>query len=99
MRDEFLKYKRRFTKTHAAKIAALKRLHEHPVMYPVAVFLVLSVIAATAFLFVNGGRPQFKPIISYIVIINHDHQQQIVPTRQPTVAALLAKLNLKLNTG
>lgn len=34
-----------------------------------------------------------------IVIISHDKQQQVVPTKEHTVGALLQKLNLKLNQG
>jgi len=34
-----------------------------------------------------------------IVIINHDHQQQIVPSKEQTVASLLKKLKLTLSEG
>lgn len=34
-----------------------------------------------------------------IVIISHDHQQQIVPSDEPTVGSLLQKLHLKLQPG
>ena len=34
-----------------------------------------------------------------IVVISHDHKQQIVPTRAATVGSLLAKLHTTLNEG
>ena len=34
-----------------------------------------------------------------LVIINHDHVQQVVPSIEPTVGKLLSKLNIRLNQG
>jgi len=99
MRKKFRLYHRRFMRAHTARIAALKRLHAHPVAVPVATFVGLAIIASTAFLILNGGHPKFKPIISYIVFINHDHEEQTVPTNEPTIGALLNKLDIKLNQG
>lgn len=99
MRKKLKLFQARFKRTHAAKIKALKKLHEHPVMVPVITFVGLVIITVAAFLIFNGGHPKFRPINAYIVIVSHDHTQQTVPTREKTVAALLSKLNIKLNQG
>jgi uncharacterized protein YabE (DUF348 family) len=99
MHKKLRRLKKLYQAEKIAKVETLSRAQQYPVMLPVLTFLALCVFSASLFLLLNGGRPAFKPISSYIVIISHDHQQQIVPTAQPTVGALLAKLNIKLNTG
>jgi uncharacterized protein YabE (DUF348 family) len=99
MRKKLQAFQKRFRRTHATKIDALKQLHKHPVAIPVATFLALAAITVGAFLLFNGGSPKFKPISAYIVIVSHDHTQQTVPTNELTVAALLTKLNIRLNQG
>jgi resuscitation-promoting factor RpfB len=44
------------------------------------------------------ASPAFHPDTSYIVIISHDHQKQTVPTREPTVGALLKKLDIRVGS-
>ncbi len=99
MRKKFLDYKKSFTKAHAAEIAYIREVKIHPVMVPIITFIVLGIISTSLFLLFNGGHPQFKPIVSYIVYVNHDHELQTVPTNEPTVGDLLTKLNIKLNQG
>jgi uncharacterized protein YabE (DUF348 family) len=77
----------------------VKRYRQHPVVIPVLTFIGLTVIAIGTFLSLNGGTPKFQPIIAYDVIISYDHKQQTIPTNEPTVGALLAKLHLTLNLG
>jgi uncharacterized protein YabE (DUF348 family) len=99
MHKRLKRLKKIYLAEKAAKVEVLTRFRQYPVMLPVLTFLALGIFSASVFLLLNGGQPAFKPISSYIVIVSHDHQQQIVPTTQPTVGALLAKLNIKLNTG
>src|ERR1035438_7265193 len=77
----------------------VRRYHQHPVVIPLLTFIGLTIIVSGIFLSINGGTPKFQPIIAYDVIISHDHEQQTVPTNEPTVGALLKKLHLTLNLG
>ena len=99
MRKKIKRLKKLYAIEKTAKTQTLSRFKESPVTFSLLTFLALCIISATIFLLLNGGRPAFKPISSYIVIISHDHQQQIVPSTQQTVGALLARLNIRLNTG
>jgi len=38
----------------------------------------------------------FRPDTNYIAIISHDHETETVPTNEPTVGALLEKLNIRV---
>lgn len=76
------------------------RLMKHPIItVPLLTFSALMIVSIASFLLLNNGRPHFKPITAYIVIVNHDKQQEIIPTHQATVGDLLAKLNITLNQG
>jgi uncharacterized protein YabE (DUF348 family) len=77
----------------------IKRYRQHPVVIPLLTFIGLTMIGFGIFLSLNGGTPKFQPISSYIVIVSHDHQQQTVPTNEPTVGTLLQKLDITLNLG
>ena len=41
----------------------------------------------------------FRPPTAYMVIVSHDNEKQVVPTNEPTVGALLSKLNIVLHKG
>ncbi|HUD10137.1 MAG TPA: ubiquitin-like domain-containing protein [Candidatus Saccharimonadales bacterium] len=99
MHKKIRRFQIRVRRQHRANTRAFRRLRRHPVMIPVATFLALCIIAFVGFLLLNGGKPKFKPITSYIVIITHDHEQQTVPTNERTVGLLLAKLHITLNQG
>jgi uncharacterized protein YabE (DUF348 family) len=72
---------RRFTKVHVQRF---KRWQRHPFGLPIMLF-VAAVIIGSALLLV---------LSSYIVIIKHDGETQTVPTKEPTVGALLRKLDI-----
>jgi uncharacterized protein YabE (DUF348 family) len=67
-------------------------------MVPVVTLLVLCMATGAILSFLNS-HSTFKPITSYIVIVSHDDEQETVPTNEPTVGALLSKLNIALNKG
>lgn len=75
----------------------LEKASRHPFMVPVITFAVLLVCAAAAFLLVNHYDAPVNN--AYVVIVSHDGVQQTVPSREPTVGALLAKLHLSLGQG
>lgn len=61
--------------------------------------MVLLVLSAVGILALYHGTPTFRPTNNHLVIINHDKQEQTVPTHAKTVGELLQKLNIKLNYG
>jgi uncharacterized protein YabE (DUF348 family) len=84
------------------KQAYIQRFHrwrKHPLGLPVAVFL--GLLAASGMLLLlltqTNHSVAFHPDTSYIAIISYDHQQQTVPTKEPTVGALLSKLAIPLS--
>ena len=62
-------------------------------------FFVLLGVSGAAFLALNGGSYKLPPSDRYIVIVSHDGQTQVEPTKEPTVGALLNELAIKLNPG
>jgi resuscitation-promoting factor RpfB len=98
MHKKVLLYKRRFDKKSSLWRRTARRLIRHPIMIPVVTFSVLCLITGAALLFLDQ-HATFKPITSYSVIVSHDGEQETVPTDEPTVGALLAKLGITLNKG
>lgn len=81
---------------HVRRIRAAGR---HPFAVPVAVFTGLAAAAGLGFwLFLHTGN-SLEPAGNDIVIISHDHQIQTVPSHEPTVGALLAKLKITIHDG
>jgi uncharacterized protein YabE (DUF348 family) len=64
---------------------------------PFITFAVLLVLTAAGF-FVFKWTVQPTSDV-YVVIISHDHVEQTVPSREPTVGALLNKLHITLSQG
>jgi uncharacterized protein YabE (DUF348 family) len=81
------------------RLNSLKKFAHQVLLLPFLTISAMSIFTAAAFLMLNNGHSSFKPIDSYIVIISHDNEQQIVPTKEPTVGSLLQKLSIKLNLG
>jgi uncharacterized protein YabE (DUF348 family) len=81
------------------KLRRLKRLSRHPYAVPVITFVVLLAITALVYTVVSPSSGMAAATNQEIVIISHDNEQQIVPSREPTVGALLHKLNIRLNQG
>ncbi len=73
-----------------------KTFARHPFAVPIITFLVLAVI----FLIVYGVMHRTNALENpNVVVISHDGEKQIVSSKQPTVGALLEKLELQLNEG
>ena len=97
MRRKLSFYKRRFVRARDRHVKAARKASRHPFAVPVFVFFGLLILTGGAyFIFSAHNSAQTYP---KLVIINHDHIQQIVPSIEPTVGTLLAKLNIKLNPG
>jgi uncharacterized protein YabE (DUF348 family) len=81
-------------------IRHVKRIVRHPLFtIPTATFIVLLSLGAVGIISISGGKPNFRPSDTYVVIVTHDGTQQTVPTRAPTVGVLLSRLHITLNTG
>ncbi len=88
------KKKRTFTK------AKIKRFFFRPVVITaIVLFLVISLTIGLFFIFHNSATTLITPTNDKIVIITHDHVVQIVPSKEPTVGALLQKLHIILHKG
>lgn len=99
MRYKLRHLRHRLQTTQHRHIRRIRAASRHPFAVPVAAFLGLAIIAlATLGLLIHGGN-SLEPAGNDIVIISHDHQTQIVPSHEPTVKALLAKLNITINPG
>lgn len=81
------------------RIRQLKIMSRHPFAVPFITISLLVVLSAGIYL-VARQTNNLPPVQdAKVVIISHDHLQQIVPTRQATVGSLLAKLHITLNPG
>lgn len=93
------KIKRYTAHYHSFKRKRTPRLHavaKHPFAVPVATLIGLVVITGSLLFYFTHKTGAIDP---NVVVISYDKQQQIVSSGEPTVGALLQKLNLKLNEG
>lgn len=81
------------------KVRLWKRRGRHPYAVPIITFGVLIILTATLYGVARGTHHLTPPPDAKIVIISHDGLQQTVPSKEPTVGALLKKLNLNLAPG
>jgi len=87
---------KKIRRSKQAHIRRLQRWHAHPFGLPIAVFIGLLLVGGLVLLILSATHTTttFHPDTSYIAIISHDHQTQTVPTKEPTVGALLKKLHV-----
>jgi len=98
MRKKLLRYKLRLVNKRGHYVRTVKEVSVHPFAVPFFVFVGLGVITILGLMFLKS--PSITPVPGVkLVIINHDHVQQIVPSTEPTVGALLAKLHISLHPG
>ena len=75
----------------------IKTISRHPFAVPFMTFGVLLVLTAIGAVVAHKHtKPVSHP---YVVIVSHDHVTQTVPSREPTVGTLLAKLHITLGQG
>jgi len=75
---------------------------EHPLGLPIALFVgLILVTAAAVVIFISRGTssPTVHASETYIAIIRHDDQKQIVPTDAKTVGELLQRLHVDVQSG
>ena len=98
MQQRFRSNIRRFIRAKDRHVKAARKASRHPFAVPVYVFLGLALLPVPGYLLFFHSQSTQSPGPK-VVIINHDHEQQIVPSVEPTVGALLAKLHISLNRG
>src|SRR5689334_15355326 len=91
----------RFQRFHRVRlprrIKKVRKASRQPHAVPVIVFSSLLVLTLAAYL-VARNTNNLPPVHdAKVVIISHDHVRQVVPSTEPTVGALLKKLQLSLN--
>lgn len=90
----------RFYATHLPRLLRRSRLLSmHPLAVPVVTITVLLGLTGSILLILGQRNHLVPPQDAKIVIISHDNQQQIVPSKEPTVGELLDKLHLVLGEG
>ena len=97
MHKKILRFRRTYAFQQRKHVRRLKLWGRHPFAVPVFTLLFLLALTAAAW-FLLGGNPS-PPTSDFIVIVSHDHVEQTVPSREPTVGALLKKLDITLNQG
>jgi uncharacterized protein YabE (DUF348 family) len=88
--------RRAFERFRVEQVRRFKRWQRHPFGLPIMVFIGLAVIGIVLLTVLSETHTTttFHPYTSYIVIIKHDGETQTVPTKEPTVGALLSKLDI-----
>lgn len=81
------------------RVRRFRIMSRHPYAVPVITFGLLIILTAGGYLLARHTHNLPPAHDAKIVIISHDHQQQIVPSKEPNVGRLLKKLHLKLNQG
>lgn len=81
------------------RVRRIKILSRHPHAVPLITFSVLIVLTGAVYLLARQTNHLPPVQDAKIVIISHDHQQQVVPSKEATVGTLLKKLHLQLAEG
>lgn len=101
MQKKLRRFRLRFRRFRRNKLPRdvedVKVMSRHPYAVPVITVAVLLVLTGAA-LFV-AHKTHRAAGAAYVVIVSHDNVKQTVPSREPTVGTLLAKLNIKLDQG
>lgn len=97
MQRKFKRFQRNYARTQRRQIRRLKIFSRHPLAVPVITFLCLILLGAVGLRLLHLHQP--GRVDAMVVIVSHDHQEQTVPSKEPTVGALLDKLHIRLGEG
>lgn len=97
MRKKITRYQAHFRNhTPGRSRAAVRQFAKHPVAIPVATFFGLALLSLIVlFIF----KQQTTAVDPNVVLISHDETLQTVSSAEPTVGALLTKLDISVNEG
>lgn len=96
LRIKFRRFRRRNLPQNAEDVKTMSR---HPHAVPVMTFSLLIVLTVGVYFLARQTHHIPPHRDAFIVIVSHDHEKQIVPSRQQTVGTLLQKLNIHLGEG
>ncbi|MGH7142333.1 MAG: ubiquitin-like domain-containing protein [Candidatus Saccharimonadales bacterium] len=99
MYQKIRRFNRRLLHNRREHTRRLRLLSRHPFMVPIVAFVVLVALTSGILWLVTSHGISLKPPATDIVIISYDHQTRTVPSHEPTVGKLLAKLNIVINPG
>ena len=91
--------RRRLSNSREEHVRRLKRASRHPFMIPLVVFVLPTLLLGLVVWLILGRGGSLKADSTDIVILSYDHHVQTVPSHEPTVGALLAKLKVPLHQG
>lgn len=94
------KLRKQLERFRRAQVRRFVRWRKHPFGLPIVVFAGLLLLSSVVLLVLSATHTTttFHPDTNYIAIVSYDHQKQTVPTDQPTVGALLAKLKIRVGS-
>lgn len=88
-------FRKKLTGLKRKSLKKVRAWRKHPAGLPLAIFFGLVGLSAVLLVLANSLRPAtFRVDSTHIVIVSTDGQAQTVPTREPTVGALLKKLHI-----
>lgn len=96
MQKKVTRYSANYYAFSRPKPSRIPEVARHPFAVPVITLAVLALITGGLFLFFNRTPRTINP---NVVVISYDKQKQIVSSREPSVAALLKKLDIKVHEG
>ena len=103
IRRKFEKSKLRFARYRRIRfkrqVAEARIKSRHPFAVPLITFTALLILTLSGYLLARHTHNLPPVQDAKIVVISHDNQRQVIPSKEPTVGALLAKLHLTLNQG
>lgn len=92
-------FQRRMMRLQRRHVKTVKTVSRHPFAVPVFVVIGMALIVSGGYMLLRQRLTDTYSIGPKVVIINHDHVQQIVPSIEPTVGKLLQKLHISLAQG
>lgn len=92
-----IRFKRFSRKNLPQNTEDVKTMSRHPFAVPFITIGTLLLITIVGLWIVSSHSKPHST--AYVVIVSHDHIQQVVPSREPTVGTLLAKLHITLGQG
>lgn len=103
MRNKLQKLQVHFTRFRRVRlprrIRKFKIMSRHPFAVPVMTIGLLIVLSGGSYLIARQTNKLPPVHDAKIVIISHDDERQIVPSKEKTVGGLLSKLHIKLGEG
>jgi uncharacterized protein YabE (DUF348 family) len=100
MRKRLLRLKKRYAVQQRQKVRIFRRVSRHPaVAVPLVTISILIFLSVLGVVLLSGGKPKLVNPDTHVVIITHDHVEQSLPTREPTVGEVLKRAGIIIHEG